>query len=136
MQRIKQQQEKEKKENSFYGSENPGDPTPGGGNTTSNAQILNKSKNSAEEMLEMRKGDMTSSHDKEKNKKKNNLEGLDPREVSKNILLKCNVIQKRRDNAPVLGKGDGHLISNSEKDLRSVYHELYTDNEFTIRNHY
>lgn len=136
MQRIKQQQEKEKKESSFYGSDNQGEPTPGGGNTTTNNQVLNKSKNSAEELNDGRKGDPTPSNDKEKNKKKNNLEGLDPREVSKNILLKCNVIQPRRGNTSLLSKGEGHLICNSEKDLRTIYHELYTENEFTKRNHY
>mmetsp|Transcript_4889 Transcript_4889/g.4083 ORF Transcript_4889/g.4083 Transcript_4889/m.4083 type:complete len:131 (+) Transcript_4889:140-532(+) len=52
-------------------------------------------------------------------------EGMNPNEVSKNVLLKCNVIRKKKDTVSLLHQGDGHLVSSPEKSLRQVYSEVF-----------
>ncbi len=48
------------------------------------------------------------------------VESVNPSDVSKKVLLKCNIIRNKRDGIPVLGRGDGHL-SMSDKSLKYIY---------------
>mgnify|MGYP006976749111 CR=1 FL=1 len=57
--------------------------------------------------------------------KKQNTESLDPREISKTVLMKCNIIRKKKDNVPTLHKGEGHLSTMSEKTLKQIYQDVY-----------
>lgn len=146
VQRIKEKQDKEKKDkdNSFYGTNDGQDDskekqtatTKDATSPTTAQKDLHQTKGSAEEGgFEKKAAEAISpSHNDKAKLKKNQLEGLDPREVSKNILLKCNVIRPRKTNAPVLHKGEGHMFSNSEKSLRQVYTEVYYDSPFVKRN--
>ena len=52
------------------------------------------------------------------------LDGVNPVDVSKKILLKCNIIRNRHDGVPVLQKGSGHLIG-SEKTVGEIYEDIY-----------
>jgi len=52
-------------------------------------------------------------------------ENINTTELSKKVLLKCNIIRPKRDGIPTLNKGDGHLMSMSEKNLRQVYQDVY-----------
>jgi len=53
------------------------------------------------------------------------LDGVNPVDVSKKILLKCNVIRNKNGNSQKLSKGSGHLISCPDKSMRQVYEEIY-----------
>ena len=57
--------------------------------------------------------------------KQNNIETVNPTEVSKKVLMKCNVIKLKKDGVKALPKGSGHLMSMSERNLKQIYQELY-----------
>jgi len=52
-------------------------------------------------------------------------ENINPVEVSKKVLLKCNIIKPRKEGLRPLNKGDGHLMSMSEKSLKQVYEQVF-----------
>ena len=52
-------------------------------------------------------------------------ENINPVEVSKKVLTKCNIIKPKKDGIKTLGKGDGHLMSMSEKNLKQVYEYVF-----------
>jgi hypothetical protein len=52
------------------------------------------------------------------------LDGINPVEVSKKILFKCNVIRNRHGSTSPLAKGSGHLTSYPDKTVREVYHDV------------
>jgi len=52
-------------------------------------------------------------------------ENINPVEVSKKVLMKCNIIKPKKEGQKTLTKGDGHLMSMSEKNLRQVYEHVF-----------
>ena len=52
------------------------------------------------------------------------IDGVNPVDVSKKILLKCNIIRNRHDGVSVLLKGNGHLIG-SDKTIGEIYQDVY-----------
>ena len=52
------------------------------------------------------------------------LDGVNPVDVSKKILLKCNIIRNRHEGVSVLLKGNGHLIG-SDKTIGEIYQDVY-----------
>ena len=57
--------------------------------------------------------------------KQSNLETVNPADVSKKVLMKCNVIKNKKNGVKALPKGSGHLMSMSERNLKQIYQELY-----------
>lgn len=58
-------------------------------------------------------------------KQQTHIETVNPIEVSKKVLIKCNVIKPKKDGVMTLKKGDGHLMSMSERNLKEVYEQVY-----------
>ena len=58
-------------------------------------------------------------------KQQTHIETVNPIEVSKKVLIKCNVIRPKKENVKTLGKGEGHLMSMSERSLGQIYSEVY-----------
>lgn len=52
------------------------------------------------------------------------IDTVNPVDVSKKVLVKCNIIRPKREGIKTLPKGGGHLMM-SEKNLKEVYQELY-----------
>ena len=52
------------------------------------------------------------------------IDGVNPVDVSKKILLKCNIIRNRHEGISVLQKGNGHLIG-SDKTVGEIYKNIY-----------
>jgi len=57
--------------------------------------------------------------------KKVHIETINPVDVSKTVLEKCNIIRPKREGIKTLAKGAGHLMSMSEKNLEEVYQYVY-----------
>jgi hypothetical protein len=124
MKAMEKEKEKDKKEASFMADGSPAHA--GSIKITSDMGELPRSPTIS---LPNIKGKMVNDAESDKkgenSNKKHQLEGLDPREVSKNILTKCNIIQPRKPTVNILRKGDGHLMSMSDKSMRDIYDEIY-----------
>jgi len=58
-------------------------------------------------------------------KQQTHIETVNPIEVSKKVLVRCNVIRPKRDGVKTLAKGEGHLMSMSERSLGQIYADVY-----------
>eukprot|EP01016_Furgasonia_blochmanni_P049616 TRINITY_DN7551_c0_g1_i10.p1 TRINITY_DN7551_c0_g1~~TRINITY_DN7551_c0_g1_i10.p1 ORF type:complete len:296 (-),score=17.88 TRINITY_DN7551_c0_g1_i10:184-1071(-) len=58
-------------------------------------------------------------------KKDNKIDIFNPREVSKHILVKCNVVRDRNPKVPVLHSGDGKLMNMSTTNIREMYSKIF-----------
>ena len=52
-------------------------------------------------------------------------ENINATDLSKKVLLKCNIIRTKREGVPTLNRGDGHLMTMSEKSIRQIYQDVY-----------
>lgn len=59
------------------------------------------------------------------NGKNLNIDNVNPAEVSKKILLKCNFIKPKPLSVRTLHSGEGHLSMLPEKSVREIYHDVY-----------
>lgn len=54
-----------------------------------------------------------------------NIENINPVEISKKILLDCNFIKPKPMSVRTLHPGDGHVSVLPMKSVREIYHEVY-----------
>jgi hypothetical protein len=59
---------------------------------------------------------------------------LDPAELAKEVLTNCNYIHKKKENVPVLRKGEGRTTSNPDRTLREIYEGLHLSIEHGNRS--
>lgn len=53
------------------------------------------------------------------------IETVNPADVSKKVLMRCNIIRSKKEGSRSLPKGGGHLMSMSERSLRQIYEDVY-----------